>query len=153
MCIEQHTSCTHAHTFIRTHTATGIQVSCQRERTREKNRFLALRDLIDKLEVLIFPLICLLLPALHRAPLIRTMACERTRTGTKGGRLNESRDATRQIAQAEGQTEVHPPFTPVPFTPVPFAGVSLLLSLSPTVPPSLLRSFPRSVALVWVRAT
>jgi hypothetical protein len=28
-----------------------------------------------------------------------------------------------------------------------------LLSLSPTVPPSLLPSFPRSVALVWVRAT
>ena len=43
---------THVHARARTHTpATGIQVNCQRERTREKNRFLALRDLVDKLEV------------------------------------------------------------------------------------------------------
>ena len=31
--------------------ATGVQVNSQRERMREKNRFLALRDLVDKLEV------------------------------------------------------------------------------------------------------
>jgi protein subunit release factor B len=31
--------------------ASGIQTNCQRERFREKNRFLALRDLVEKLEV------------------------------------------------------------------------------------------------------
>ena len=35
-----------------TPTATGIQVNCQRERFLQKNRFLALRDLVEKLEVL-----------------------------------------------------------------------------------------------------
>ena len=46
---------THTRSYAHTHTtATGIQVSCQRERARERNRFLALRDLIDKLEVLSF---------------------------------------------------------------------------------------------------
>lgn len=33
------------------HLPTGVQVNSQRERMREKNRFLALRDLVDKLEV------------------------------------------------------------------------------------------------------
>lgn len=32
------------------HMPTGLQVSCQRERTREKNRFLALRQLVEKIE-------------------------------------------------------------------------------------------------------
>ena len=30
--------------------ATGLQVSCQRERQREKNRFIALRTLVEKIE-------------------------------------------------------------------------------------------------------
>ena len=30
--------------------ATGLQVSCQRERERGKNRFIALRALVDKIE-------------------------------------------------------------------------------------------------------
>lgn len=30
--------------------ATGLQVSCQREREREKNRFIALRSLVEKIE-------------------------------------------------------------------------------------------------------
>ena len=32
-------------------TGTGLQVSCQREREREKNRFIALRALVDKIEL------------------------------------------------------------------------------------------------------
>ena len=31
--------------------ATGIQVSCQREREREKNRFIALRTVVEKIEM------------------------------------------------------------------------------------------------------
>ncbi len=30
---------------------TGLQVSCQREREREKNRFIALRTLVEKIEL------------------------------------------------------------------------------------------------------
>ncbi|EKX33906.1 hypothetical protein GUITHDRAFT_119889 [Guillardia theta CCMP2712] len=32
------------------HLPTGLQVSCQREREREKNRFIALRQLVEKIE-------------------------------------------------------------------------------------------------------
>eukprot|EP00960_Hanusia_phi_P065591 766146-Hanusia_phi.AAC.1 len=33
------------------HIPTGLQVSCQREREREKNRFIALRQLVEKIEL------------------------------------------------------------------------------------------------------
>ncbi len=33
------------------HIPTGLEVSCQRERQRNKNRFIALRELVDKIEM------------------------------------------------------------------------------------------------------
>ena len=37
------------------HLPSGIRVSCHRERERSKNRFIALRSLVEKIEMLVSP--------------------------------------------------------------------------------------------------
>ena len=37
------------------HSPTSIRIKCQKERDRNKNRFLALRELVDQIEAKLFP--------------------------------------------------------------------------------------------------
>jgi hypothetical protein len=77
--------------------ATGTQVNSQRERMREKNRFLALRDLVEKLE-------------LQKGGGVKT-AAEKAAEKKKKQKARRKRKSSKKQAAGDTDGLVAPPFT------------------------------------------